>query len=57
MTTFPQGDCPTCRYHPIYTNTQPIGVLCVHPLGELYREEFDPLHLVSVCTGWIEKTS
>lgn len=50
-----EHDCPTCRYHPRYGENDRVGVLCLHPCGELYQPEFDTVHLIAPCSGWIEK--
>lgn len=47
-------DCPSCRFHPTYKPGDRIWALCLHPLGELYRDNFDNLHLIAPCHGWAQ---
>ena len=51
------ADCPTCKYHPIYKEGDHVGALCLNPLGELYRSEFDALHQIAPCSGWTQKVT
>ena len=51
MTTY-LYDCPTCRYHKTYKDTEPVGALCLHPAGEQYRND-NERELITICNGWI----